>query len=266
MSRIATLLALLAPVLALAAVPAADETLIRVELPGRSIAALLTRAQAADVPRRVVMLLPGHPGIMRLESATRFQLAGNFLVRSRREWLAPDTLVITVDAPDDEWCCFSGAFRAGSRYADDLRALRAHIERHHGPLPFHIIGTSEGSLSAYYAARALQRAGDRVVFTASLFHASRSTTGLSSLDMKALTIPALLAHHADDPCPLTPHAAARALAARTGFPLITVRHAHPGTGGACQARTQHGFIGVEAETVAAIDRWLRGGPPVDVDK
>lgn len=270
MSRFACLAAalLIAPLLvapACAAAPAVEENVVRVELPGRTIAALASRLEGAT-PQRVVMLLPGNPGIMRIESPTSFEMGGNFVVRSRRDWLAPDTLVIAVDAPSDEWCCFGGGFRAGSRYAEDLRALRAELDRRHGTLPFNIVGTSEGSVTAYYAARALQRAGDRVVFTASLFNANRNTAGLAGLDVKALTIPALLVHHAEDPCGVTPYAAAKAMAERTGFPLITVRHANRGSGPACQARTQHGFIGVEADTVAAIDVWLRGGTATDVNK
>ena len=267
MLRIITLLfILLVAGKAIAASPTAEEFVIRVELPGRTISALASRQADGAAPKRVVMLLPGYPGIMRITSATQFEMGGNFLIRSRRDWLGPDTLVVAVDAPSDEWCCFTSGFRAGNRYAEDLRGLRAEIEKRYGALPFHIIGTSEGSVSAYYAARALQREGDRVVFTASLFLSSRNAVGLATMDMKAVTVPALLVHHADDPCSYTPYTAAKSMAQRTGYPLITVRHANAGSGPACNAQTPHGFIGVESETVSAIDAWLRGEHEADVTK
>ena len=41
----------------------------------------------------------------------RFDLRGNFLVRSRRHWLDEETLAVAVDAPSDQWATFSQTFR-----------------------------------------------------------------------------------------------------------------------------------------------------------
>lgn len=58
-------------------------------------------AGRGEVPDGIV-LFPGYPGIMRLTGENgdiRFELRGNFLVRSRRYWLDEETLVVVVDAP-----------------------------------------------------------------------------------------------------------------------------------------------------------------------
>jgi pimeloyl-ACP methyl ester carboxylesterase len=243
-----------------------DESVIRATLPGRTIAALVTRLPEHDTIRRVVFLMPGNPGIMKVESPAQYAMRSNFVIRSRGYWLDRSTIVASVDAPSDEWCCFTGTFRAGERYAEDLRALRRAIEAVYGAVPFHIVGTSEGSVSAYHAARAFQRTGDRVVYTSSLFNTTRRSHGLASVDLGAVTVPVLWVHHADDPCRYTPYSEARRQSARTGAPLITVRHGNPGSGEACRAGTQHGFIGVERETVEAINTWLLTGKAADVVK
>ena len=139
------------------------------QLPGRSISALVTHLAEHDPFKRAIVLLPGHPGIMKIESAESYRLKGNFLIRSRRFWLDRETLVLSVDAPSDEWNDFSGRFRAGPRYAEDIRALAGEIEKAYGKLPLVLVGTSEGSVSAYHAARALGPDKLKVIFSSSLF-------------------------------------------------------------------------------------------------
>jgi hypothetical protein len=243
-----------------------EERVLRVSLPGRSIAALITALPERGPIRRIVFPLPGHPGIMKIETPESYGLRANFLIRSRNEWVDSATIVVSVDAPSDEWCCFRGAFRASERYAEDLRALRRELEAVYGAVPFHIIGTSEGSVSAYHAAVALQREGDRVVFTSSLFNTTRNSHGLVEVDFSAVKIPMLWVHHEDDPCVNTPYRLAKRLAEETRSPLITVRHADIGRGPPCRPWTQHGFVGVERETAAAIDTWLKTGRAEDVVK
>ena len=243
---------------------AVGESVLTARFPDRSISALVTHHAQHDPFRRAILLMPGHPGIMKLESTESYQLKGNFLVRSRRHWLDRETVVLTVDAPSDEWRGFTGRFRAGPRYAEDIRGLAQEIEKVWGRLPLVLVGTSEGSVSAFHAARALGSDGVKVIFTASLFDQSSNSHGLASLDFGELKVPMLWVHHESDPCRWTPYWQAKRHAEKTRSPLITVRSSNPGRGDPCQAFSQHGFVGVERETVQAMKRWIADGTAADV--
>ena len=243
---------------------AVSESVITAKFPDRSMSALVTHLAQHDPFRRAIVLLPGHPGIMKIESAGSFGLKGNFLIRSRRHWLDRETVVFSVDAPSDEWAGFTGRFRAGARYAEDIRGLAQEIEKAFGKLPLVLVGTSEGSVSAYYAARALGPDNVKVIFTSSLFETSSNSPGLASLDFDDFRTPMLWVHHADDPCRWTLYWQARRHAEKTRSPLITVKSSNAGRGNPCEAFSQHGFVGVEQETVRAMKQWVVDGTAADV--
>jgi len=246
------------------AADAISESVITASLAGRSISALVTHLHEHDAFQRAILLLPGAPGIMKIRSVDSYSLKGNFLIRSRTFWLDRETVVFSVDAPSDEWSGFTGQFRASARYAEDIRGLLESIRRQYGPLALAIVGTSEGSVSAYYVARAAPEPDTKVIFTASLFLTSRNSPGLATLDFDNYKIPMLWVHHVDDPCPYTPFHESIRHAEKTRSPLIAVKSGNPGHGGACQAFTEHGFIGVEEETVRAMKMWLVQGVASDV--
>ncbi|MFZ2737262.1 MAG: hypothetical protein WBI20_07165 [Burkholderiaceae bacterium] len=242
-----------------------SESVITTAMTGGNISALVTHQSEHDRFRRAIVLLPGYPGIMRIESETAYLLKGNFLIRSRRFWLDRETIVFSVDAPSDQWASFTGAFRASQRYAEDLRGLTEAIQGRYGVMDWVIVGTSEGSISAYYAAKALPDLSSKVIFSASMFVGSRNSPGLASLDFKNFKPPMLWVHHAEDPCSYTPFSEAKRLAGQTGSPLIVVRSSAVGHGNVCQAFSRHGFIGAEEATVRAMKNWVLTGVVADVD-
>jgi hypothetical protein len=68
----------------------------------------------------------------------------------------------------------------------------------------------------------------------------------------------LLAHHYDDGCNATPYIEAKRLAER--YPLISVKGGKPAVSPPCEALSEHGFLGKEAETVEAIANWMLKKP------
>jgi hypothetical protein len=105
----------------------------------------------------------------------------------------------------------------------------------------------------------------RVILTSSLFSPTRNGNGLSDADWSQLKAPLLFVHHENDPCQYTSYREAREYAAKTRSPLVTVRGGGPEKGGACQAFTAHGFVGVERAVVRAMRSWVRtGAAPADV--
>ncbi len=233
-----------------------------------SISGLVTHLRDAKAFKYGVALFPGYPGIMRLREENgqlRFELRGNFLVRSRRHWLDDETLVVVVDAPSDQWATFNQGFRESPRYGADVAALLNETGRRFGVADWTFVGTSEGSVSAFHAARMNPGLAQRVVLTASLFQASRNGPGLSAAAWDGLSARLLWVHHEDDPCRFTSYRDARRFAEKSRSPLVTVRGGGPGRGDACEAFTAHGFVGIESETVTAIRSWVKTGTtPQDV--
>ncbi len=248
--------------------PAQVDEVITASLDGYTIAGLATRLEHATALRYGIAVFPGHPGILRLElehGRPRYDMRGNFLVRSRRHWLDAETLVLVVDAPSDQWTSFWQDFRATPRYGADVAALLKQASDKYGVGDWTFVGTSEGSVSAFHAARMNPQLARRVILTSSLWRATRNGSGLSNADWTALKAPLLVVHHENDPCEYTSYRDARRYAAKAASPLVTVRGGGPGKGGACQAFTAHGFVGVERAVVRAMRSWVRTGVvPADV--
>jgi hypothetical protein len=242
--------------------------IVTVKRDGYTIAGLVTHLKGAKSFKYGVALFPGYPGIMRLreeDGAPKFELGGNFLVRSRRHWLDEETLVAVVDAPSDEWASFSQRFRETPRYGADVAALLTEIGGKFGINAWAYVGTSEGSISAFHAGRMNPELAKRVILTASVISAGRNGPGLSGVNFADLKARLLWVNHEDDPCDFTRYGLVKDAAQRSGAPLVTVRGGGPARGDACQAYTQHGFVGVEKETVLAMRSWIKTGTvPADV--
>ncbi len=256
------------------AVPAADANLahptsvVTARRDGYTIAGLVTHLQGAKTFKHGIALFPGYPGIMKLREESdlpKFEQRGNFLVRSRRHWLDEGTLVLVVDAPSDQWATFTQHFRETPRYGADVGALLMEVGRGYAVEDWTFVGTSEGSVSAFHAARMNPRLARRTILTSSLFQSTRNGPGLSWVNWADLAADLLWVHHEADPCAYTSYRDAQGFSRKSRKPLLTVRGGGPGRGGACEAFTAHGFVGVEPETVIAMRSWVKtGAVPADV--
>ncbi len=243
-------------------------TVLTVPLQDYSIAGLVTHVPDAKAFKYGIALFPGYPSIMKLREEggqPRFELGGNFLIRSRRHWLDRETLVISIDAPSDQWGSFSQQFRQNARYGGDVAALLAEAGRRYGVKDWTLVGTSEGSVSAFHVARMNPALAPRLILSASLFLSSGNGPGLSGTDWEGLAPRLLWVHHEEDPCAYTPYREALRYAQMTRSPLLAVRGGGPSRGAPCEARSAHGFVGVERATVLAMRSWVKTGvTPADV--
>jgi hypothetical protein len=251
-----------------AGAPIADPNLsqpneiVTVAVQDHTISGLVTRLRDAKAYKYGIALFPGYPGIMKLREENgqlRFELGGNFLIRSRRHWLDEETLVLAVDAPSDQWATFLQGFRETPRYGADVAALLNEATRRYGVQDWTFVGTSEGSISAFRAARMNPALARRVILTSSLFAPLHNGPGLSRANWEELKPPLLWVHHEGDPCQYTSYREAQRFAEKSKSPLVTVRGGGPARGAACQAYTAHGYVGVESETVAAMRSWVKTG-------
>jgi hypothetical protein len=244
------------------------EAVVTAKLERGTIAALVMRLEGHKAFKHGIALFPGHPGILKLREENgqvQYEQRGNFLVRSRRHWLDQETLVAVIDAPSDEWATFSQAFRATPRYGSDIASLLSEVAKAYPVGEWTFVGTSEGSISAFYAARMNPGLAKRVILTSSLFSATRNGAGLTEARFEELKAPLLWVHHQDDPCQYTAYREAKRHAEKSMSPLVTVRGGGPEKGGACQAFTAHGYVGVERPVVLAMRSWVKTGTvPPDV--
>lgn len=178
------------------------ETIVTAKLERYSIAALVMHAEGAKAFRHGIALFPGHPGILKLreeEGKPQYEQRGNLLVRSRRHWLDHETLVAVMDAPSDEWATFTQEFRATPRYGADISSILNEITRRYSVAQWTFVGTSEGSISAFHAARMNPQLARRAILTSSLFSATRNGPGLSGASFAELATPLIWVHHENDP-------------------------------------------------------------------
>jgi hypothetical protein len=256
--------------LAPATVRAQAEEIVTAKLERYSIAALVTRQEGATTFKHGIAIFPGHPGILKLHQENgqpQYDQRGNLLIRSRRHWLDDETLTAVLDAPSDQWATFTQDFRATARYGSDVASLLREISGKFNVEEWTFVGTSEGSISAFHAARMNPKLARRVILTSSVFGSTRNGPGLSNANFADLAAPLLWVHHENDPCEFTSYRDAKRYAEKTKSPLVTVRGGGPEKGGACQAFTAHGFVGVERPAVLAMRSWVKTGTvPADVGR
>lgn len=208
----------------------------------------------------VAILFPGGAGKTDLERETARKVLdrGNFLVRTRQLFAGQGVAAAVMDAPSDQSIGMEDHFRLSESHAEDIAKVVADLKKRFPGLPVFLVGTSRGTISAASAGKRLGKEIDGVVLTSTLFLASRTQPGLSGFDYSSITTPLLFVHHVDDGCNVTPYSSARRLADR--FPLISVSGGLPPQSKPCDAMSQHGYLGKEAETVQAIAKWMLKQP------
>jgi len=243
---------------------------------GQEIISLATRAnvpqayflaRVPEQPQAVAVLFPGSGGTIGLrheKGEIRFS-PGNFLVRSRVEFVNRNVVTAILDAPSDQqggWG-MSDEFRLGGEHFTDVSAVVADLHKRFPALGVFLVGTSRGSVSA---AALGARFGERiagVVLTASMFRQTGRNSkepgiGLSRFDFSTIKAPLLFAHHVGDQCGSTPYSDAARLSEK--FPLISVLGGSPPQSGPCDPFSQHGFFGKEPETIEQIVNWMLKKP------
>jgi hypothetical protein len=182
------------------------DEIVAAKLDRHTIGALVTRLEQAKAFKHGIAIFPGHPGILKLREENgqpEYDQRGNFLVRSRRHWLDDETL------DGGAGCAFRPVgdvhqdFRATPRYGTDIAAILNEVSKRYGVGEWTFVGTSEGSISAFHAARMNPRSAKRVILTSSVFSAGANGPGLTGANFGELSTPLLWVHHRDDPCQFT---------------------------------------------------------------
>lgn len=215
----------------------------------------------------VAILFPGSGGLINLRSENgqaRFG-QGNFLVRSRTQFIKNGVVAAILDAPSDHQTGWgmTDEFRLGEQHYADLAAVIDELAKRFTGKPLFLIGTSRGTISAAAVGARVERRIAGVVLTSTMFRPAPKKSqdpgpGLSKFDFATIKTPVLFVHHVSDQCEVTPYGDAARLSDM--YPLITVFGGAPPQSGPCDAFSAHGYFGKESETVEQIVNWMLKKP------
>jgi len=211
-------------------------------------------------PKAVAILFAGGDGNLRLTDRGATNLRGNFLVRSVDLLRDDEVAAAIVDAPSDLLQTGMGdGFRTGGDHVKDIGAVVADLRKRLPGARVFLVGTSKGTLSAAYGARALGDRIDGVVLTSTVFTATRMGMGLAGFDFRDIKAPLLFVHHVNDGCEVC-CAYRETRWIRGDFPVISVEGGDAPRSGPCDGLSAHGYIGLEGRVVEAIKGWMLGRP------
>jgi serine aminopeptidase S33 family len=215
----------------------------------------------------VGLLFPGSGGLIKLrtESGQPKFNQGNFLVRSRAEFVKRGVIVAIVDAPSDQQSGWGmgDEFRLGDPHLTDISAVIEDLRNRFPGVPLFLVGTSRGTISAASLGARLGERVTGVVLTSTMFRQTGRKSkepgpGLSKFDFGTIKIPLLFVHHVSDQCEVTLYSDAARLSDK--YPLITVYGGASPQSGPCDAFSAHGYLGKESETVEQIVNWILKKP------
>ena len=241
------------------------QTLVSIRTPrGAKQAFILIKPEK---PVASVILFAGGHGALRLRSASSMGWgAGNFLVRTRDKFAAHNLLVAVVDAPSDRQTGMNAIFRMSPAHAQDIGAVAAHLKAQ-APVPVWLVGTSMGTFSAAGGAIAARNV-DGLVLTSTITRsqpfwkiARSHRHGVASMPLQRVTVPTLIVSHTKDGCDITPAADApklrKGLAKAKPVEVVLLSGGDRPRSEPCQAMSQHGFLGIEADAVNAIAKFIK---------
>jgi pimeloyl-ACP methyl ester carboxylesterase len=252
------------PVVLLAALSATAQSQEVVDLPTRPGVTERLLVLPNAQPRAVLLLLTGGDGRVGIGNDGAVERRGNFLVRSRERFASQGFAVLVLDTPSDR-SDMNGSFRDSAEHFADVGAAVRWAHEKFGK-PVWLVGTSRGTQSAAAAALALEGAAapDGVVLTSTIMgrapRAAVTARPVNEMPLGTLAMPVLVVHHAQDLCPVCDPSRLPALMAMlppANSQLLTF------TGGRseglpCEARSYHGYNGIEDAVVAGIAGWIQG--------
>lgn len=235
------------------------------EIEPRSGVSLKLLVDAPEAAKAVVVLFPGGKGKVKIKKDGTFKgMKGNFLTRSRKKFAANGLVTILFDAPSDRMDSQGLTFdyRTTKTHAGDIKQVMAKLRESFPGLPLWLVGTSRGSTSVANAGANIKDGGaDGIILTSSVGVSNKHGGNILDFDLANIKIPALIVHHLEDGCVLTPVSGARDIkAGLTGSiaaELMEFTGGGSGSGRACGSKSHHGFLEIEQKVVDAISSWIK---------
>ncbi|MGE5514031.1 MAG: alpha/beta hydrolase [Bacteroidota bacterium] len=244
---------------------AATSTLVSIKTPrGAAQQFILIKPEA---PVASVILFAGGHGALGLKSASSMAWgAANFLVRTRGTFAAHNLMVAVVDVPSDQRSGMNAIFRMSGAHAADIGAVAEYLKKEKN-VPVWLVGTSMGTFSA--AGGVIGAKGiDGLALTSTITRSKQGwkiagshPDGVASMPLQKVAVPTLILSHKRDGCDITPASDAPKLRARlTRAPKVEVvllDGGLPPQSDPCEAKSQHGFLGIEGKAVDTIAAFVK---------
>ena len=242
--------------LVLGAVAHAEGVLFKV--PTRDSVVTTLFWEAAPDAKATVFLFPGGGGgFGKFEDGKA--TGGNFLVRSAPYFVANGFNVAIFGRPNDMdelgW-----TERTEPKHMTDVSKVLEFVKQKSG-LPVWIVGTSRGTVSATaMAINVHDPAIAGLVLTSSVVRFA-TPGAVPRQDLKAITLPVLVYHHAKDACKhCQVSEAPYIIKGLTNAPIKKLMVVDGGAnpiGDECAGQHWHGFIGMESEAISHIAQWIK---------
>ena len=177
-------------------------------------------------------------------------------MRARQHLLSPQVVTLLLDCRSDFETQCPDNYQASAERAQDIALLVQEVQRKI-PSLVHIwaVSTSRGVITTAGLLKHGQNLYAGIVHTAGTYSKARD----QGLEFGPFKTPQFIFHHRQDPCPMTYHRDAVAIAEKWGVGLASVSGGSGFRGEACQAFTQHGFAGREEQVAGAIRRLVESG-------
>jgi hypothetical protein len=238
--------------------PLPGSGVIDLAIPGGQVQRVLYRAP--ERPVAALVLLTGGDGVLGIDGAGRIKRDGNFLIRTREQWLARGFAVAIPDVPGDRTNLLGS--RLSRSYGEILRRVVEHV-RSRTNAPIWLVGTSAGSpAAAVGAARLPQGEVAGLVLTSSVSRPGRIVTEtVFGAELERVTVPTLVVSHQSDRCQFTPpsdaEAIRRALTKASKVEVMLFEGGSTPRSDACEAFSEHGYLGIETRVVDRIAGWIK---------
>jgi dienelactone hydrolase len=247
--------------------PASAQKEAVVEIPsrGQKIRALLIRP--VNTVGSVILLAGGHGNLNIAPDGKIGWGAGNQLVRTRAEYAKAGFVVLVPDVAPDLKLPGANAVRQGARYSrewgEDIGALVGYMRRMKEPVT--VVGTSRAAVTAGVALKEAEKftRPDYMVLTAPMLMQTGQQpsfqTAIGNNPAKALAIPMLVIAHRKDACDYTNADVVRRFEEwmKGGKLELTWLDGPEGVGDPCEARSAHGFAGIDGQVVQTATAWIR---------
>jgi hypothetical protein len=206
-----------------------------------------------------LVLLPGGAGGIGKVNEIGWPEGNNFLIRSGPLFATHGFNLVMMSRSSD-MSDMDYSFRISAPAVDDLRRVLIKAKETF-PGPVWVVGTSRGTVSGTAAAIALREQGliDGLVLTSSI--TAKAIGAVPTQALADIKIPVMVLHHESDACNLcVPSGAAsidKGLINSPKHTLVMFTGGANPKGDPCAAMHYHGFIGAEAQAVAAVAQWIK---------
>ncbi len=210
-----------------------------------------------------LILFAGGDGQIKLGADGTPAAGTNFLVRTRDTWVQQGMAVAIPDVPDNQRSLYN--HRTSADYAADIGQIVAYV-RTQTKAPIWLVGTSQGTNAAVGGASRMTKGEIAGIVLTSLADAAGRQARIEGNRLRGRSRSHRRA--CADPLPfrrqMRDHAAGRRRAHQGRAQIIAQGRGGDGERGLppisdlrCEAKSEHGFYGIEDSVVAQIAAWIK---------